>query len=216
MYDRRLTEASKGALVELCMALSEYRHDFVVAGGWASYFLSRKHFDHCGSVDIDLVLRPKVMPRYMTIKEAVQKLDYRETSSPFRFKRRIATTDGKQEFEVELDFITEPEAVMELDILVEVQEDLRACLIRGIGIVFNYNYEEHVEAILPGGGEATTSVRVADIVGSLTSKGLALPRLKDKDSYDIYAVAGFYEGSPTQAATTFNKLIQSRSRVSSQ
>ena len=61
MYDRDATNISKGALVELCRALSQYCSDKVLAGGWAPYFLVRRYFDHCGSVDIDFVLRPRVM-----------------------------------------------------------------------------------------------------------------------------------------------------------
>jgi len=51
MYNLDATRASKGALVELCRALREYRNDIVLAGGWAPYFLTQGHFDHCGSVD---------------------------------------------------------------------------------------------------------------------------------------------------------------------
>jgi hypothetical protein len=57
MYDRDATETSKGALVELCRALRQYRSDMVLAGGWAPYFLVRNYFDHCGSIDIDFVLK---------------------------------------------------------------------------------------------------------------------------------------------------------------
>jgi len=44
VYDRGATETSKGALVELCRALRQHRHDMVLAGGWASYFLVRALF----------------------------------------------------------------------------------------------------------------------------------------------------------------------------
>ncbi|MEM2906123.1 MAG: nucleotidyl transferase AbiEii/AbiGii toxin family protein [Candidatus Bathyarchaeia archaeon] len=212
MYDRALTEASKGALVELCMVLREYRGEFVLAGGWAPYFLTRGYYDHCGSTDIDLVLRPRVMPKYMSVREIIENLGYEETGNPFRFTRRIPTIDGAREFEIKLDFLTEPEAAMELDLLVDVQEDLRACLIRGVSVVFDFNYEDHVEATLPNDGQASTSVDVADVVGSLATKGLALPRLKDKDSYDIYTVAGFHGGSPIEAARVFKETVRSRGR----
>lgn len=212
MYDRNLTETSKGALLEICMALNEYRHEFILVGGWAPYFLSRKYFDHCGSIDIDLVLKPRVIRRYLSIKEIVENLGYEETDNPFRFGKVIRTINSTQTFEIKLDLLTEPDAAIELDFLIDVQEDLRACLIRGISIVFDFNYEEHVEAILPDGGKASKTIDVADIVGSLTTKGLALPRLKDKDSYDIYTVAGFHAGSPVRAADVFSHLIQTKNQ----
>jgi len=61
VYERDATETSKGALIELCRALRQYRSDMVLAGGWAPYFLVKGYFDHCGSVDIDFVLKPKVV-----------------------------------------------------------------------------------------------------------------------------------------------------------
>jgi len=210
MYDRRLTEASKGALLELCMALNEYKHEFVLAGGWPPYFLTRGSFDHCGSVDIDFVLRPRVMRRYEGIREIVERLGYRDTSNPFRFKKRITTLDRAQEFEITLDFLTEPEAAVELEFLADVQEDLRACLVRGSSVVFDFNCEENLEAVLPGGRQASTTIALADVVGSITTKGLALPRLKDRDSYDIYAIAGFHRGSPIAAADAFARTVRTK------
>ena len=209
MYDRDLTEASKGALLELCIALSHYRGEFVLVGGWAPYFLTRQHFDHCGSVDIDFAVKPSIIPRYSTVKEVIEGLGYRVTRNPFRFERSLETVSGKG-FTVHLDLLTEPEAALGQGFLVEVQEDLRACLIPGIGIVFDHYYEQELEATLPGGGEARHILDVADIVGTLTTKGNALPRLKDKDSYDIYAVAGHHEGSPMKAAERFKTSVRSK------
>jgi hypothetical protein len=208
MYDRNLTEASKGALLELCMALNVYRHEYILAGGWAPYFLTRKHFDHCGSIDIDLVVKPTIIQRYQSIKEIIEDLGYTATRNPFRFERDIETTDRTRTFQIHLDLLTEPEPALDQEFLVDVQEDLRACLIPGISVVFDHYYEQYLEAILPDGGEAAYAMDVADIVGTLTTKGNALPRLKDKDSYDIYAVAGFYAGSPVEAARNYNKLIK--------
>jgi len=210
MYDRNLTEASKGALLELCMALNNYRHEFVIVGGWAPYFLSKEYFDHCGSIDIDLVLRPAIIQRYQRMKDVIEALGYAVTRNPFRFERDIETMDGARTFQIHLDLLTEPDPVFTQEFLVEVQEDLRACLIPGISIVFDHYYEQELEATLPRGGEAAHTIDVADIVGTLTTKGNALPRLKDKDSYDIYSVAGFHTGSPITAAQRFNDLIRAR------
>ena len=41
-------------------------------------------------------------------------------------------------------------------------------------------------------------------------KGLALYRMKDKDSYDIYAVAGFYGGGPKQASEAFMNTLREK------
>ena len=79
MYDRDDTNTSMGALVELCRALRQYRRDIVLAGGWAPYFLTQGYFDHCGSIDIDFVLRPRTVERYERIQRILKRLGYGPT-----------------------------------------------------------------------------------------------------------------------------------------
>ena len=111
-----MTEASKGALLELCMALNSYRGEFVLVGGWAPYFLTNDYFDHCGSIDIDLVLRSSILPRYESIRCIVEGLGYRVTANPFRFEKEIPTTDKSTTFPFHLDLLTEPEPVFEAEL----------------------------------------------------------------------------------------------------
>lgn len=96
MYGRELTEASRGALLELCMALSHYKREFVLVGGWAPYFLTRQHFDHYGSIDIDFAVKPSIIPRYSTVKEVIECLGYTVTRNPFRFERNLDTSEWKR------------------------------------------------------------------------------------------------------------------------
>jgi hypothetical protein len=204
LYDENMTSASKSALVEVASALHIYRNDFILAGGWVPYFLTRQYFDHCGSKDIDLVLRPSVMPRYKSMRQIVERLGYSEVAgNPFRFERQVPSPIDKQMYRVELDFLTEPSAAQEVYPLVKIQHDLRACLIEGSSVVFKLNRRESVEGVLPGDGATSAEIRMASVASCLTMKGLALPRLSDKDSYDIYAVAGFCGGGPNQASQAF-------------
>jgi hypothetical protein len=89
---------------------------------------------------------------------------------------------------------------------------LDAALVAGSSIAFDFSYEQEVSGTIPGNGEGSELVRVLDVVGCLTMKGLALGRAAklEKDSYDIYAVAGFHEGSPVNAAAQFNGLVSAR------
>lgn len=203
MYDRNLTEASKSALAELCSALTIYKNDFVLAGGWAPYFLTRNYFDHCGSKDIDLVLRPAIITKYESIKQIIKELGYKETPNPFRYEKKVISPLDKKEYTINLDFLTEPKAAKQIIPLIKVQEDLTACLIEGSSIVFKFKYENEIEATLPNNGKISVNVNTANIVGALTMKGLALPRLNDKDSYDIYAITGYYKGNPKEAAKEY-------------
>ena len=194
-----------GALVELCRALRGYRGDIVLAGGWAPYFLTQGYFDHCGSLDIDFVLRPSIVERYERIKQIIERLGYKPTENVFRFEKPVTSPSTGNLYKVEVDFITEPEGADKLpeEWLVTVQRDLKACIIEGSSIVFKHNHDITFEATMPGNGEAMVTIYSADVVGSLTMKGLALYRMKDKDSYDIYAVTGFHNGGPKKASKAF-------------
>jgi hypothetical protein len=203
LYDRNLTESSKSALAELCSALTVYKNDFVLAGGWAPYFLTKNHFDHCGSKDVGLVLKPATMTRYESIRNILKNLGYEETTNPFRFKKNVASPLDKKEYSINVDFLTEPEAAEQILPLIKVQDDLTACLIQGSSIVFKFHYENEIEAYLPNNGKISVTVNTANIVGALTMKGLALPRLNDKDSYDIYAITGHCDGNPIKASKTY-------------
>jgi hypothetical protein len=55
----------------------------VLAGGWAPYFLAKDHFDHCGSKDVDLVLKPSIMVKYESIRKMVERLGYQGTPNRF-------------------------------------------------------------------------------------------------------------------------------------
>jgi hypothetical protein len=212
MYDLDATETSKGALVELCRALRQYRNDMVLAGGWAPYFLVKDFFDHCGSVDIDFVLKPSVVERYENIKQILERLGYRPTGSVFRFEREVTSPRSDVNYRVEVDFLTEPEGADRLsgDWLPSVQQDLKACIIEGCGVVFRHNCEVNLRAVMPSDGEASARFNCANIVASLTMKGLALYRMKDKDSYDIYSVAGFYGKGPKQASDAFMAAVKEK------
>ena len=184
----------------------------VLAGGWAPYFLVKDYFDHCDSVDIDFVLKPKVVERYENIKQILERLGYVSTGSVFRFERRVTSHRSGTEYKIEVDFLTEPEGAEALpsEWLASVQADLKACVIGGCSVVFKHNFEVDLRAVMPGDGEASARLSCANIVASLTMKGLALFRMKDKDSYDIYGVAGFYGKGPNQASEAFMDALNER------
>ena len=208
MYAREMTEASKSALLELGLELKRYRDDLVLSGGWAPYFISRNYFEHCGSVDIDLVLKTSVMKKYDSIKKSVFSLGYSE-ENPFRFSRTIKSPVDGKDYGIHLDFLCDREGAKYAG-LKSVQDDLQAFSFEGLNIAFEFNFEQEIEAVLPGDGEARTGFKVVDLVGSLALKGQALDgRAKPKDSYDIYALTHF-GGSPRKAAEYFNKTLSKK------
>ena len=64
MYSKSVTESSKSVLVEVLRILGSYRDYFILTGGWSPYFILEKFGEggqHCGSVDIDFVLNPRLI-----------------------------------------------------------------------------------------------------------------------------------------------------------
>jgi hypothetical protein len=201
LYDTNKTKISLGILIEITEGLRQYRDSYVLAGGWAPYFITIGHFDHCGSLDIDLVLKPQIFRRYATIRDSLTAMNFEPTPNPFRFKRSITSDSG-----IELDLLSEPEALQDIPgQFIQVQEDLHAALIPGSSIVFTFNFEAEAHGRLVDGSELSTKVRVADIVSMIGLKGHALGRpLKlEKDCYDLYAICGFTKGNPTKSAQEF-------------
>jgi len=201
MYSREITETSKSALLELGLSLQQYRNDMVLSGGWAPYFITENYFEHCGSVDIDLILRTTIMPKYESIRKIVTDLGYVEENH-FRFIRKVKSpVDGKY-YPIHIDFLCDK---CELGYLVRVQPDLEAFMFEGADIAFDFNFEKEIETTLPENGVDTMVFLVLDFTGSIILKGQALQGRKNiKDAYDIFALT-HYLGGPEQAAQHFNR-----------
>ena len=80
IYSKSITETSKSVLLETFRILSGYREYLVLSGGWAPYFIIERFGeggDHCGSIDIDLVLNPQLINLrvYETIVSLMMKRD---------------------------------------------------------------------------------------------------------------------------------------------
>jgi hypothetical protein len=206
MYGKNETEASKSALLELGISLKRYSNEMVLVGGWAPYYISKKFFPHCGSIDIDLVLKTEIMEKYDSIRKSVLDLDYRQENE-FRFLREVPSPVDDKEYAIHLDFLCEKEGLKYTKIR-NVQEDLGAFAFEGCNIAFDFNYKEEIETVLPRDGKAKVDMNVADLVSSLVLKCQAINgRYKLKDFYDVYALT-FFNGTPEKAAEYFNNKIK--------
>jgi hypothetical protein len=163
MYAREITEASKSALLELGLSLKRYHDDIVLTGGWAPYFIAQEYFDHCGSIDIDLALRTDIIPKYDTIRKTIEDLGYVAESS-FRFHRKVVSPLDGKEYDIHLDLLCDKEGLRTIR---EVQPGLSAFAFEGLSLAFDLNFEQHLEAVLPGNGVAETRFKVDSLPGSL-------------------------------------------------
>ncbi len=215
-YPAEITELSKSVLLELMSLLKGYKNQMVLVGGWVPYFLLQKYqkdndFTHIGSADIDFVLDPELVKSsaYDSIVEIIEKNGYSQRKDKqgnpieFSFEKKIY---GKT---INVDFLSTdyPEKTKKRHRV--VQPDLRARTLKGAKIALKHNYEEELEGTLPNKAEVKVKVRIADIVGSLITKALALGgRSEAKDNYDIYALVSHYKDGEESCAKEMKPFLK--------
>lgn len=221
LYSRELTEASKSVLLEVLRILGSYKDYLVLSGGWTPHFILQRFGEadqHCGSIDIDFVLDPRLadLKVYETIVFMIEKRGYKPYKTengevlPYRFYRSIRSPLNGQDYDIEVDFITEPRVVERLhpSMFLSVQRDLQAVVIRGSSIVFSHNFKHAIKGVLPSGAETRVTCKIADVTGCIAMKGLALKgRYKEKDPYDIYFLLRHYRGGPEKAAKEVRRYL---------
>ncbi len=209
-YPEDITELSKSVLLEVMTLLKEYSKSLVLVGGWVPYFLLKrfqknKEFQHVGSADIDLVIDPELIKIncYRTIADILKKNGYKQSKDDkFSYERDI---NGDT---INVDFISADYPEETDKILRHVQHDLMARTSEGAKIALKHNYEEEMEGVLPNKAKVKIKIKIADIVGSLITKALALGgRSKTKDNYDIYALITNYKYGETSCAEEIKPFL---------
>ena len=226
-YGPSITAASRSVLLEVMTVLRAYQDALILIGGWAPYYLLEFHrepgdgFVHVGSIDIDLVVDADKIggPQYATIVELLTARGYRPAPDrrgqpiPSSFERTVAAPTTDKPYTIRVDFLA-PLASGEPPRLphemrggqaragaAQVQEDLFARKVRGCEAALRHHEIIELTGALPGGGMLTVPVQMADLVSCLTMKGIVLgERFREKDAYDIHALAAHHRGGPRAVA----------------
>lgn len=210
-YNDAVMAAASSVLCELWTTLGAYRDAMVLVGGGAPYYLLEVHthpendFRHVGTIDIDVALDASKIDEdaYASIVDLLLKRGYTPKDDKLGRKvpaslMRVIVVDGR-EFKVQVDFMTSHDGGKHRH--KKVQPELHARMTRGCELAFAHNFVHAIKGALPGNGEGTVDVRVADVPAILTMKGIALgERYKEKDAYDIWAVLAHYADGPADAA----------------
>jgi hypothetical protein len=227
-YEEDVTATSRVGLAEIMTILGAYRESLVLIGGWAPYLILEQfgepggeYFDgaqtfdaevtsgrfvHVGSIDIDFVVDPAVIDaeRYTTIVELLLDRDYEPVKdSRYQFEKVIRSPRSGQEYSIKIDFLTpKPLAGQGRSHRHrEVQHDLRARTLEGAEVALAHWFWHEYDTQLSDGANTHVRVKVTDLVGSLTLKGIAIgERYAEKDAYDIYALCAHYRGGPAAVA----------------
>lgn len=209
-YDSATTGASRSVLLEVMTILGEYREALVLIGGWGPYFLlpegttpsagfgsQGKPFRHIGSIDIDLAVDPERITgeEYKTIVRLLEERGYKpDPEIKYRLNRSVPNLPSP----IGIDFLTTQPPLGEGKghRHRKVQDGLPARATSHLEMALHWNQPLHLDGELPeNGGRASTTLRLASIPAMFGLKGLALgERYKEKDAYDIYAMARYFGG----------------------
>lgn len=215
-YDQAITKVSLSVLAEVLTILGAYRDALVLVGGWVPYFLLKRHqrsddpFQHVGSIDIDLAVDGSKMDstQYATLERLLRErkyglaLDIKGKPIPNCYERRVPLPAGGEVVGLRVDFLTPPPSGKpDGHRHVEIQDGFLARKAKGCEAAFRFITNVEVDATLPEGGHVRVNAQMADLAGCVTMKGIVLgERFKEKDAYDIYALAAHVEGGPAKLA----------------
>jgi hypothetical protein len=224
-YEDDVTATSRIGLAELMTVLGTYRDALVLIGGWAPHIILEQHsapgafqgdafradafqtgFRHVGSIDIDFVVDPGLVDaeHYATIVELLRDRDYEPAPGSFyQFHKTIRSPRTGREHPIRVDFLTPRPLLGEgrSHRHRAVQPDLRARTLEGAEVALAHWAWYEYDSPLPDGAQTRVRLKVADVVGSLVLKGIAIgERYAEKDAYDIYALCAHYRGGPAAVA----------------
>lgn len=184
-YNAKQVDAARSVLLEIMLALGEYRDELVLVGGWTPVFLiPEPSRPHVGSIDVDLAVDHTRVTEdgYETIRQHLLNRGYEEAQgNPAAFRKRVGNVT------VQVDLMAgEYEGTGKRHRHQRLQAThLRKA--RGCDIAFLDPESVTLEGNLPEGGRDAVNIQVASIGAFLCMKGHALDgRLKEKDAWDIY------------------------------
>lgn len=226
-YQNGITAASRSGLAEVITALGAYRDALVLIGGWAPYLILEQQgkrsalqddafqtgFVHVGSIDIDLVVDPDLVNAevYSTIVDLLLDRGYQAcVDSLFQFEKSILSPRDGGEFVIRVDFLA-PRPLPgqgRSHRHRQIQRDLRARTLEGVEVALTHWFWYELDAQLPDGAQARARLKVADLVGSLALKGIAIgERYAEKDAYDIFALCAHSGGGPQAVAEAIKPFM---------
>jgi len=192
-YNAEQVQAARSVLLELALALGEYRDKLVLVGGWAPVFLiPEPASEHIGSIDVDLAIdHTRVSDDvYATIHDLLVSAGYEEIPN-----RTLSFRRKTHDITVQVDLLSGEYEGTGKGHRHQVVQETKLRKARGCDLVFDDPESIRIEGELPDGAKDSVVIQVASIGAFLCMKGHALDgRLKPKDAWDIVYCIREYPG----------------------
>ena len=218
-YEPANVKVAYSALLEVAASLQAYRESMVLIGGWVPYLLLQRRqekgnpFRHVGSLDSDWIVDPeKVGAReYQTIVAALKRRGFEQDADiAYRLVKEVNVPSLAAPLEIAVDLLTvvPPRGEGSRRRHRKIQPDLPARVTPGAEIALAHFAVLELQGEIFSGGRVKLPVHVADVVGSIGTKGLALGRrFEEKDNYDLYSLIANYGRGPSEVAAAVRPFV---------
>ena len=213
-YKRQKTELAESVLLEAWSRLGEYRDKMVLVGGLVPRYLINQTIArqqgnlHCGTMDIDLGVSIAVTDAetYRSIRSTLDTMGFTPGKNERGREQLHSFIKQIGGVEVNIDFLTTIYGGPDNSLMRELEGDLRAIQVEGLGLALNSPHKIQIEGNLLSGGISTEEVNVCREIPFIILKSLAFDSRREcKDVYDLVYVLVNYEGGAEAVAQLSTK-----------
>jgi hypothetical protein len=209
-YSQPATELAERVLLEVWSRLGDYRPHLVLVGGLVPRYLVPAMARipvaqrHCGTMDVDLGISLAVaeLETYRSIRDTlVGRLGFRPAINARGRQQRHSFVIDIEGTDVNIDFLTTRYQGPGDSLMREVENELSAIQVEGLGLALNEPLEIALTGQRLAGGITTETIRVCRPVPYLVLKALAYERRREpKDAYDLVYVLTHHPSGPAALA----------------
>jgi hypothetical protein len=196
-YATPATELAERVLLEVWSKLGEFRSNMVLVGGLVPRYLvdqsmaQKKGNLHCGTMDVDLGVSIAVADvlSYRSIRKTLEEMGFRPGKNKMGREQLHSFVKKINGIDVNVDFLTTRYEGPSDTLMREVESNLRAIQIEGLGLALESPLSISVEGELLSGGYTTEKVNICRSIPFIVLKTLAFDnRREPKDVYDMLYV----------------------------
>jgi hypothetical protein len=207
-YDEGSTILAERVLLEVWSRLGEYREHLVLIGGLVPrYLVDQKkqppESRHCGTMDVDLGISIAVadIEVYEGIAETLKNMGFEHGRNEKGKEQKHSFVKKVGTAKLILDFLTTKYHGPENSRMRNMQENLSAIQVEGLGLAFSNPLKIKIKGKLISGGLTKETVNVCRPIPFVVLKALAYEKRREpKDVYDMVYVLLNYKGGPSAMA----------------